>query len=503
MNTKLRRWAILWHRWMGVALCILFAMWFVSGIVMMYADYPRVDRQRLLETAQAVPVESVRVQPVSLAASFPEAQSLKLSALEGRPVYRVAIPQRKQAVVFADTGEKLAHVSASTARAIAARYAKLRPEEAEDHGLLEEEDQWTLNKAVRPLRPFHKFYWPAEGGTEVYVSQVSGEVMQYTTRNLRLGAYFGAIPHWLYFAPLRKDTGTWRSLVIALSAAGTIATLLGLYVGLFMYSPSKRYRARTGATSIPYSGMKRWHTTAGLLFGLFTFTWILSGMASMNPGQWSPEGPAPHISQTLAGRWTLAAFEFLPSSLPIPAGTKEIEFKMLAGQPFALAHHHQNRSLLLRPTGEAKEQLTDQEIAAALQTVPLREIRRVFEYEAYYVDRHGRKPLPAVAVTTAEGETHYIDPKSATVVTSYETRSRWNRWLYHGLHSFDLPWLYQRRPLWDILVIALCLGGTALSASGVWIGWQRLRRATRAGVSSRREKPQTSAAVADSAPAVH
>src|SRR5262249_49598551 len=30
------------HRWMGVALCLIFLVWFVSGIVMMYCGYPGV-----------------------------------------------------------------------------------------------------------------------------------------------------------------------------------------------------------------------------------------------------------------------------------------------------------------------------------------------------------------------------------------------------------------------------------------------------------------------------
>jgi hypothetical protein len=30
------------HRWIGVALCLIFLMWFASGIVMMYYRYPGV-----------------------------------------------------------------------------------------------------------------------------------------------------------------------------------------------------------------------------------------------------------------------------------------------------------------------------------------------------------------------------------------------------------------------------------------------------------------------------
>ena len=30
----------LWHRYFGIVLCLLFALWFVSGVVMMYVRMP-------------------------------------------------------------------------------------------------------------------------------------------------------------------------------------------------------------------------------------------------------------------------------------------------------------------------------------------------------------------------------------------------------------------------------------------------------------------------------
>ena len=36
-----KRWLYLVHRWLGVLLCAFFAMWFLSGVVMMYVGYPK------------------------------------------------------------------------------------------------------------------------------------------------------------------------------------------------------------------------------------------------------------------------------------------------------------------------------------------------------------------------------------------------------------------------------------------------------------------------------
>ena len=39
----LKRSLILVHRWLGVALCLVFLLWFPSGIGMMYWDFPSVS----------------------------------------------------------------------------------------------------------------------------------------------------------------------------------------------------------------------------------------------------------------------------------------------------------------------------------------------------------------------------------------------------------------------------------------------------------------------------
>ena len=43
-----RRWLYLTHRWVGIAVCLLMAMWFVSGVVMMYVGYPKLTQAERL-----------------------------------------------------------------------------------------------------------------------------------------------------------------------------------------------------------------------------------------------------------------------------------------------------------------------------------------------------------------------------------------------------------------------------------------------------------------------
>lgn len=64
-------------------------------------------------------------------------------------------------------------------------------------------------------------------------------------------------------------------------------------------------------------------------------------------------------------------------------------------------------------------------------------------------------------------------------MTKQDVGGRWNRWLYHGLHSLDCPFLYNRRPLWDIVLIVLSAGGLVLSATTLVPSWRRPARHAR------------------------
>jgi len=118
----------------------------------------------------------------------------------------------------------------------------------------------------------------------------------------------------------------------------------------------------------------------------------------------------------------------------------------------------------------------------------------VSAYEPYYVDRHHTRPLPVLFVQFRDSQSsmYYVDLKTGRIVQSYASGTRWSRWLYHGLHSFDLPWLYRHRPAWDIAVLTLMLGGTALCVTALVIGWRRLRRKVAAIGGSGRACPASS-----------
>jgi hypothetical protein len=100
------------------------------------------------------------------------------------------------------------------------------------------------------------------------------------------------------------------------------------------------------------------------------------------------------------------------------------------------------------------------------------------EYDSYYYSRAGQAPLPVLRVKFDDAASSwvYIDPKMSQVLAVIDESGRVERWLYNGLHSLDFGFWYDKRPLWDIGMIVLCLGALASSTIGVWIGLKRARR---------------------------
>ncbi len=86
------------------------------------------------------------------------------------------------------------------------------------------------------------------------------------------------------------------------------------------------------------------------------------------------------------------------------------------------------------------------------------------------------KPLPALRVVFDDPQATWvhIDPHTGAVLGRTDSHRRTSRWLFAMLQSWDWLPLLERRPLWDIVLIVLSLGGVVMSVTGVVMGWRRL-----------------------------
>jgi len=506
---------------MGLAFCVLFAWWFASGIFMMYWDFPSVSQGDRLDRSEAIDVSRIRLLPEE---AFKRLNSdgspagVQLAMLDGRPAYRFTLagrgrvggaggkaptPRRRgfggnQAIVYADDGSVQGEYSKEQLLRIASRWAA-RPASSAKAEEVTAVDQWTVQAGLRNLRPLWKYTFP--DGQQVYVSGTSGEVVQYTTLGSRIGAELGPIPHWLYYTPLRVQQQLWSNLIIWTSGIGTVMALMGLIVGISLYSPSQRYRLDGAPTGIPYRGQKRLHMILGLFFGIVTCTWAFSGMLSMDPfpvqanrgledGRAGGERASPigRIQAVLrAARFEMDDYAAKSPQMALMqlgnVKVKQLDFTSFAGEPLYLAALNSHETRIVPVGGNPRMEFDSNRIfdmiSNAAKPYHLIEQSMLARYDAYYLDRHGERPLPVLFVRLSDPRHTqlYIDQRTGRIVGTHSDESSWvTRWLYHGLHSLDFPWLYNHRPAWDIVVLGLLLGGLSLCITSIILGGSLLRR---------------------------
>ena len=493
-----RRVLVYTHRWLGICGMTLFVSWFVSGIVLMYAGMPALSPAERLHRMRPLDLSAATLSPHDVArASGVTPDRVHVAMLHDRPVYRFS-GRGGLMTVFADDGERVDRLTGDSVMSIVAGFAPEHAASLKYDRELSEPDQWTLQS--RRLMPLHRVALGDGLGTTVYVSDRTAEPMMKTTRRSRRLAYAGAVLHWLYFTPIRRHGTLWLQSVLWLSIIGCGLCLTGLTWGIWRWSTGARYRLRGGPSATPYAGLMRWHHYAGLVFGLTTFTWIFSGALSLEPWNWHPSNSAT-AEQRLAvsggalslHRVTLDRLRSGVDALKGEFAPNEIEIRQFQGEPILLA---------FRPPADAatgnlaesrlvsaidpesgvfsrfdQDRLLDA-ARAALPGVSVSETVWLEQYDSYYYGRHGSRPLPVLRLRFDDPrETWlYLDPRRGEIVLREERLTRINRWLYHGLHSLDFPFLYARRPLWDVIVITLSLGGIGLSVTTIAQSWRRLKR---------------------------
>ena len=484
------------HRWLGVALCLVFLLWFPSAIGIMYWDFPDVGPADYIAHAAPLDASAIQLSPAEAWAMLDAdgaPADVRLSTFDGRPIYRFGLGYG-ESIVYADTGEEQFEVSDAMVRRIASAWAG-QPADRAQVEQVDEVDQWTVQMRIADLSPLWKFSWA--DGEQVYVTQTTGDVVQHTTTGSRLGAYAGAIPHWLYFTPLRKHGPTWSRVVIWSSGIGTLAAILGVVIGAWMYSPSKKYRYAGAPSRLPYRGQKRWHSALGLIFGMATVTWAFSGMLSMDPFPRETGGgllergiDQDALNDALRGEVSfaaLAARDPRDALAQIGRPVKALELTSFSGEPVYLATLAPGDTRIVPMHGEPFAAFDHQRIIDVVTAAagPVKgETRVLTQYDRYYLDRRRQRPLPVILAHFDDeaGSRFYIDPRTARVVGSYDSNAWLNRWLYNGLHSLNFPWLYNHRPLWDIVVIAFMAGGTALCVTSLVLAWRVVGRTLRGAV---------------------
>lgn len=503
------------HRWLGVVLCLFFAPWFISGVVMMYVGHPKLTPPERLAHLPALQAPSDLLGPaqaLQAAGLGDRVAELRLArASAGLAVYLVtpapatdqpkAKKGRRKAdtvVVDARSGQVLNAFDQAAAMASAAAFTGSGTGLA--YAGTVTEDAHTHSKAMDPHRPLHLVLAGDAEDTLLYVSSRTGEVVRDAPAVERHWNYLGSWLHWLY--PFRGNAFDpyWSDIVIWLSVAGTVVVVLGLVNGLLRWRFSGHYKS--GSRS-PYQGrMMRWHHVYGLLFCAITATWVFSGLMSMNPwGVLNGQAPPAKLEAMQGGPLVLGeAFEAPAALLQRADGqdVRELQWLRLLGRDVVMLSGPQGLLQLLDArTGQPFTPTQEQIVAAAtrLRPQPITEVALQREADFHYYSREphtmsgGDKPLPVLRISYGDAfhSVAYVDPRTGAVVQQLDDARRVRRWLFSMLHSWDWLPLLNHRPLWDVLMVGLSVGGTVISLTGLVIGWRRLRTRLRQWRATRRQ----------------
>lgn len=496
MLTKFFR---LLHRYLGILLSLMFVVWFLSGMVMVFAPgYPRAphtDPSATSLNGNWIPLDSLLKNALG---GHQNPASVTFSGKDGRDL--VTITSADTSVILDATTGLEYHSPKLTPEEVAEKYCKAPVARIDT---LTKVDQWIPFGWYEQQMPIYKFNFNDPEKHQLYVTS-SGSLIQMTDKSQRLKAWFGTIPHWIYFTILRKHQQTWTDVVSWAALLGCVMCLAGIIIALIDWW---RHARRWGVFSIPYrKKLWRWHFVLGLLFGWCCITFAFSGYMSLAPlpgflvkertTQQQDKG-APRGERQMRprgnGRNNIASLdEYALSPAEVVATSDSImsiSFKSWNGHPYyAVAYPSSTRNIDATHASGVEDfvlttELVEGKAAKTFPNTPLK-VTTITEYDSEYFTRTGRMtPLPAIRVEYLGDELHtveYYDPKGLGVRT-YDDNSRLHNLLYGKLHRLSFKWLTDHVWLWYSVMFLLLAGGSALSITGLimalqWLGRKISRR---------------------------
>ncbi|MET3709962.1 hypothetical protein ABIC65_000642 [Sphingomonas trueperi] len=462
------------HRWIGVATCLIFAAWFASGAVMLFQPFPSLPHAAQMALQAPVAPEANLVAPAQAAAALPGAETLRLVQRAGRPAYVVEGDGALRAV-DARTGAMLPPLSPAQALAEARR---IFGPGASATGPFDY-DQWVVHNRFDPARPFYRLDANDAAATQLYLSARSGELLQRTRRSERAWNWPGAVLHWVYVTPLRKDWHAWDAGVWWLSLICMLVAIVGMILGIVRMMAARRlHPPRLTFFRRPWL---RWHHLLGLGAGVFVLGWIFSGWLSMDHGRLFSRGtPTLAQAQAYAGCPLTQALRQVDATRLAGGRVSEISVTPLACRAI-LTRFAADGSI--ERVGGAGHQIDD----AAMRTLVLNAVAagwpqasatRVLSVDpdaTYALAEDWPRSAWRIPSGAPDAPDLYVDGTSGRLLTVMDSSRAAYAWVYYALHTGNVPGLTARPALRRLLLLLPLAAGFLFSITGVVLGWRRLR----------------------------
>jgi hypothetical protein len=217
---------------------------------------------------------------------------------------------------------------------------------------------------------------------------------------------------------------------------------------------------------------------AGLFFGVFTLSWVLSGLLSMNPWGWLQGAGSAQEQSRLRGTSPTGA-ELLQALQALAqrraAGIVSVVGAPLDGRLYLIASDPAGRQWRLDEHGEPAP--LDGSGRDFIARVLGGSLTLITQGDDYYFSHHDDPVrLPALRVVSASGDRYYVDPLSGALLAKLDAGARGYRWWHDALHRLDFAAMVRGRPQWDVLMWLLMSGVTAVCLTGVYLAGRRLLR---------------------------
>jgi uncharacterized iron-regulated membrane protein len=466
------RYTILTHRYVGIAISLIILLWCLSGIIMMYVQYPAFDRAERLAGLSDIALDDIEGWKVEQAVADIAAQGFAVETTSRRTVLRLTTRGLGQQVVGLDSGKLVTSWPVEVQQKLGHAYASNRGWAEAGSAVTIERDQWTVQSRFSPHRPMLRL--GNADGIEWYVSSHTGEVVQTTTRRERAWNWLGSVIHWLYPTALRQHVAVWAQTVIWLTIFSLFLAITGIAIGI------KQFRRRRNGKRTPYSGWALWHHYAGLIFGALTLAWLFSGLFSMNP--WGAlESRSAGTERDILNGVSMTVgdtFKELQSSASyIPSSTVLIESVFWLGEPYFVAHdRHGNRTRISSKGVNNQVSRSEIDLAASRLSDQPASVELISTGDDYYYSHHQQREFPVYRISYANGERFYISATTGELLRFLDSSARTYRWLFNALHAGDFHGIARARPIWDVFMLLLLVGVTAGVASGTWLGFKRVIR---------------------------
>lgn len=471
--------ALVWfHRWLGVATCLIFAAWFASGAVLLFQPFPSLPHAAQMGLQAPVDARSIDIAPVgAIAAAGSKADDLHVVQRAGRAAYLVSTGAGIMAIDAA-SGARLTPLDLVAARAEARRLfgpggTALGPFDY---------DQWVVHDRFDTARPFYRLDAGDPAGTQLYLSARTGELLQRTTASGRTWNWPGAVLHWVYVTPLRKhwsawDTSVWwLSLVcMVVAVAGTVLGVLRMVAAGRLHPPRFTFYRRRWL---------RWHHLMGLATSVFVLGWIGSGWLSMDHGRLFSRGIA---TPAQAGRYGGCPIPDAVRAMPVSAmrrvadGAVEVAFTPLACRivvtryvPDGTATQFDHAARVTG--GDGLRTLVSKAATLAWPGATATRFAPVDPTSTYMLAEGWPASAWRVTLGTAGQPDLYVDGASGRLLTVMDRSRAAYAWIYYALHTGNVPGLAAHPALRRAVLLVPLIAGFLFSLTGVVLGWRRLRR---------------------------